>query len=228
MADYDPLIPAAPDKISQSQSDIQNNFAELNTIFDEDHQTWNATPNTSRGKHRKLSFPVNRGSDPSVATDVGILFPKADTNDSSAQSQIYWRNQQSSGTTFQLTNRFYSATNGYFMEPFGRSGTPSLMYMWGVVPAASFTNIGAGGSFFDVIFPVITNYVFTVPQTQGFPNNLLNVQLTPSYDDATAKVAHVDSNSGGTGLSPTKISFRILMTVSNSSFTSVYWYAIGN
>lgn len=226
MVDYDPLIPAANDLISDSQADIQNNFSELNTLYDVDHQKWNAGTAAYRGKHKKMTFPeaYTSGTAPALGSDLGILFPQIDPKESaSPRPQMYWKNQQGGGTTFQVTNRFYNATTGYYMLPFGTAANPSLIFMWGIVAASLFTN-AAGASFFDVTLPSMSNYAYTGPQTAGFPNNLLNVQLTTSYDDGTNKVVHLDNS----GLPPTKESFRILMTVNKTDFDFVHWFAIGN
>lgn len=226
MVDYDPLIPAANELISDSQADIQNNFAELNTLYDVDHQKWNAGTSAFRGKHRKMTFPeaYTSASPPAIGADLGILFPQVDPQESaSPRAQMFWTNLQGGGTTFQVTNRFYNATTGYYMLPFGTAANPGLVFMWGKVAAASFTN-AAGASFYDVTLPAMSNYAYVGPQTQGFPNNLLNVQLTASYDDGVNKVVHLDNG----GSPPTKESFRILMTVTNASFDFVHWFAIGN
>lgn len=219
---FDPSIPAANDVLSQSQSDIQNNFSQSNTLQGLDHYNWNdsTAAGAYRGFHKKLTFPEAPTSDPALNANQGIFFPKPDTKDSSTRAQLYFRNITE---IQQVTNRFHSISSGYWMFPGGTASNPSLIHMWGIVPAASFTN-AAGASFFDVVFPTITSYAYTGPQTAGFPNNLLNIQLTVSYADGVNKVVHIDNS----GLVPTKESFRILMTVTNASFADVHWFAIGN
>jgi hypothetical protein len=222
MTVYDPLIPAANELISDSQADIQNNFSELNTLYAVDHQQWNASTSAFRGKHKKMTFPeaYTTLNAPALGSDLAILYPQIDPVDGQARPQLYYKNTTE---TQQVTNRFHSIASGYWMMPGGTAGNPSLIYMWGKVPAASFTN-AAGAAFFTVTLPALTNYVYTGPQIAGFPNNLLNVQLTLQYDDGINKVCHVDNG----GSPPTKESFRILTTVTNASFDFVYWFAIGN
>lgn len=90
MADYDPLIPAANDNLSDSQGDIQNNFTQLNTIFDSDHFKYNYATSANRGNHRRVRFPEPTNV---RATDTG------------SSGKLYAVN--SAGITNNLTELFY-------------------------------------------------------------------------------------------------------------------------
>lgn len=64
---FDPTIPQPTDRPSASQADLLNNFTQLNTVFDVDHVTFNAT--TDRGEHNKITLN-------SVIADPGLGDPK--------------------------------------------------------------------------------------------------------------------------------------------------------
>lgn len=219
MADYDPLIPQPNDLISESQSDILNNFGQLNTIFNSDHFTWNSSPSAKRGAHRKVTFATKLTSDPVLGSNDGIFFPKEDANDTSLREQLYFKNPTE---TVQITNRFHLGTaTGYWMMPGGGGLTPSLIFMWGNVLATSFTDdLGPAGSFFDVTFQNLSSYTGS---PSGFPNSLFNIQLTLNYSDFTPKTAQVDELT----VPPTTTGFRILCTARKLQFDSVWWFAIG-
>lgn len=208
MADYDPTIPAANDILSQSQSDIQNNFSELNTIFDVDHLTWNSNPSGNRGFHRQITMPEGLAAAPTPITTQGIVYPLADVLDTNADVQMYYAN---ASTVSQLTNAFLTnADPGVICLPGG------LFVMWGR------QNTFSGSGVQPITFPVIANYAYSGGQTQGFPNNLLNIQISMGRDDSTDKQLAIKT---GTGF-PTKLGFSLIY--SSSSMNRVYWFAIGN
>ena len=201
MADYDPLIPQANDLISQSQSDILNNFGELETIFNNDHWTWDSTPSANRGSHRKISFPAALGSDPALAGFAGYLFLKNDPNDASARPQVYYKNITE---TQQVTNRFHSAvTDGYAMLPGG------IILMWGFATPAATTS--------TIRFNTIANYVGA--PTQQFPNNCFSVVCTPADESSPISVSIKASSTDKT---------KFVVKLSAVPNDGLYWYAIGN
>lgn len=213
MADYDPLIPAANDLISDSQGDIQNNFTELNTLFDRDHQKWNANTSAFRGKHRKMTFPeaYTSGTVPGLGSDLGILFPQVDPNDTSSRVQLYYKNITE---TQQVTNRFHNmiGNQGYLMLPGGTAANKPLIIMWG-------NESTTGSTTKAVVFPTISNYTGA---PAGFPTAVFNVQLTTALaaGDTAAKTAAIQTGS------LTSTGFTLQMSA--SSIGDVYWYAIGN
>lgn len=99
MSDYDPTIPFGSQNISQGQVTIQNNFAQLNTIFDFDHFTWNNNTDAGadRGLHRKITFPVPLGADPVVGGDDAVLYTKTVT----ALTELFIKN---AGGLTQITS----------------------------------------------------------------------------------------------------------------------------
>lgn len=80
---YSPNIPAAGDRPSQSQSQIQTNFSQLNTIFDVNHVPFNDPTVANRGKHkvvtvqRQASAPSITGSDAAYYTRSPGISPTA-------------------------------------------------------------------------------------------------------------------------------------------------------
>lgn len=61
MSSYNANIPLPTDNISDSQQDLLNNFAQLDTSFGIDHYTFsNATPDN--GKHNQVTTPIISGS----------------------------------------------------------------------------------------------------------------------------------------------------------------------
>lgn len=92
---YDPNVPPADQRPSVSQPIIQNNFKQLNDIFNKNHFKFNAADNA--GKHRYSTY-VEQGTDPSTNTDEGAVY----TKDESGRSELFYR-YQSSGDISQLT-----------------------------------------------------------------------------------------------------------------------------
>jgi len=218
---YTPNTPAnGAENIAISQPKITTNFQQLNTIFDRDHHTWNASSSSKRGYHKQLSFPDALVSDPAIGSFDAILFPKEDPLDTSARAQLYFENVTASGTTYQITNRFSSvtasATNstdvGYWMMPFGRTSTKALIFMWGTR-----TNI-ASGTNISQAFPSMGNYVGA---PVGFPNNCFNVQLTLANNDNSTSPSKT-----ATVYSISKTGFKY--NLNSSANDAIYWFAIGN
>jgi len=207
MADYDPLIPQANDLISQSQADILNNFGELNTIFNNDHYTWDYSTSAYRGLHRKITFPLALGSDPALAGMAGYLFLKNDPNDASARPQVYYKNITE---TLQVTNRFHSAvSDGYIQLPGG------IILMWGT---AAIPNAASGQV--NVTFPVIANYTGA---PSGFPNNVFNIQISIQGASSNSGITYII----GSGTPPTAAGFQFRFS-NNTQSATLYWFAIGN
>lgn len=199
---YDPTIPAASDILSQSQVDIQTNFSELNSLFNRDHFKWNDATSSFRGYHRQITFPKVRSSAPPATGDTGILFPLADTKDTSLRTQLYFVNQSSS---IQVTNRFAAATDpGWIMLNKG------IIFIW-----AFWANTGSGTQ--NVDFPVIPNLVGA--SGGGFPNTCLSVTCTAVQNDNTAKPVAIKTGS----LSATKFTIKL----SDTSIDGIYYFAVG-
>ena len=67
---YQNNIPQATDRLKDSQSDIQDNFAEIETLVTVNHVDFG---NPDQGKHKWVTFPVQGGA-PSFATGEDGLY----------------------------------------------------------------------------------------------------------------------------------------------------------
>lgn len=200
---YDPTIPILTNNISVDATQMQINFDQANTLFDNDHWTFNDANSANRGYHRQVYFPQASASDPAIGAFAGVFFNKNDTRDTSTKPQLFFKN----GSTYQITNRFFDAsTNGYYMLPTG------VLLMWGYR-----TGVATGTQ--TVTFPTIANYIYSGGQTQGFPNALFNVQLTIENDSAQDGGSVYKSGT----VDKKKFEFRVTTGGGN-----VYWFAIGN
>lgn len=97
---FDPTKPQSTDFISDSQPVLLSNNQQLNTVFDVDHLTYNASAN--RGKHKKVTLR-SQGSDsstdsPPTRENEYAMFTLQDGSD----TEIYLRGEQNA-TAFQAT-----------------------------------------------------------------------------------------------------------------------------
>lgn len=123
MVDYNPNIPASSDNLSTSQGQIQNNFTQLNTIFDVDHVTFNDATSANRGFHRKVRLS-NVASDPVLVSPQTQLYSKT----ISGAEQLFFAN---ASTVTQITGLTSSIVgNGSITLPGG------LVLIWGTIAAA--------------------------------------------------------------------------------------------
>lgn len=88
---YDPTVPGAAQRISDTQAPIQTNFSESNTIFNEDHYTFNdpsgaPPPPGLRGFHRKVTL-VEQAVAPSAFADIGTVY----TADNGGRTDLFYR-----------------------------------------------------------------------------------------------------------------------------------------
>lgn len=199
---YDPTIPILSHNITVDASQIQTNFSQLNTLYGQDHFSFNNATVGSRGLHKQITFP-SAPTEPVPTGTITNVYPKVDALDTGGKIQLYFRN---ASTTTQLTNAFSSAvTNGYYMLPGG------FIIMWGFVASPSLTAA--------IDFNAISNYAYSGGQTKGFPNNCFNIVTTISTDDSTTKTCSVNS-----GYTKTGFTYRVSSVLVNGFF----WQAIGN
>jgi hypothetical protein len=127
---YNPNIPQSNERPSVSQSKILTNFQQLNTVFDEDHLTFNASENN--GKHKAIH--LREVSDPTtISNELGLYVKETDSI-----SEL-WLRRESNGTKIQLTSKNPTkATAGQTFLPGG------IILKWGN------SSVGAGG---DISFP---------------------------------------------------------------------------
>jgi len=208
---YQPNIPLATDAISQSQVDIETNFQQLNIGFAVDHVAYDLA---NAGTHKVINFittPIPAAPSPS-GTNSG-LYPAADALDASTWTQLFFK---TANQTHQLTSNFNTAAaSGSFMLPGG------LFALWTFQLADTDpVSPGVWANTHTVNFNPIDNFVYTGPQTQGFPNNCFFVGTQLCAGDTATKTCNVKSGS------TTKE--RFVIKLSSTSVEGIYYFAIGN
>lgn len=119
---YNPSIPQSTDRPSDSQGQLLNNFTALNTIFDQEHVTFNAT--ADNGEHRKITFNDVLGADPGLADPKASLYTKTVAGDSELFYEKY-DNVATANQINQLTNLAvtsgvrHGGTQRTILTPFG-------------------------------------------------------------------------------------------------------------
>jgi len=145
-------IPNATDMLAVSQSQIKENFAQLETQFIVDHDSLLVAGAT--GKHRKITLPEYAvAADPVSAVNEGIIY----TKNSGTQPELYYR-EESAGDIIQLTS------NGY---PFSFIKSFVFINAAGIIQGTAFnvasvTRVGEGT--YNIVFTnnlADANYVVT-------------------------------------------------------------------
>lgn len=148
---YNPNIPQPNDRPAQSQGQILTNFTQLNTIFDENHVTFNNVTVADRGKHKFVVIKRNGGDPTTAGTDTALY-----TKSSSGTSQLFWR-FQGDGSVVRITNSIppFAVQNGYTWLPGG------MMLQWGT---ANVNQDGTGNIVFPTPFSGVPYVVLPVIQ----------------------------------------------------------------
>jgi len=142
---YQENKPQATDLLSQSQSDIQQNFAALKTLIDVNHDTFAAA---DEGKHKHVTFP-EQTADPATAADEVAVYSKLSAL--SGNSELFVRNENN-GTVVEFTSSGQAAT-GWTRLPSG------ILMKWGT------GNVNANATAvvnFDATEPFTTVYNVSV------------------------------------------------------------------
>ncbi len=127
---YNNAIPQANDPKNISQAQILENFAQIYTVFSQDHATFDSP--LGAGFHQQATFPVNAAPNPG-ATFMRLY---ANTGTSGNPELFLWNG--TTGTNLQITTAHKvggANTNGYTMTPAG------LLIKWGNITVAG---TGAG------------------------------------------------------------------------------------
>ncbi len=172
---YNQNIPAASDRLSVSQADLQGNFQALKTLIDVNHGTFGAS---DEGKHKFLQLP-EQGSAPTVAANEAGLYSAVGAD--SAVTELVFR-RESNGTAIPFTEGSLGATQstGWCREPSG------LIKKWGYVTGAA-------------------SFAIDLTATGPTLSALYNVQFTPtssvtayvSASSATALTLNLSSSGNG-------------------------------
>jgi len=150
---YQNNIPQPTDALSQSQSDILNNFAAIQTLIDVNHVDF---ASADQGKHKFVTFPV-QGAAPAInAGEIG-LYNALSTK--TAKDELYLIN--STGGTVPLTeSQQVAGSPGWAYLPSG------VLLKWGNSSATGLSTITfpAGAT-----IPAFSN-IFTIILTTAYVN----------------------------------------------------------
>lgn len=147
-----PNIPQATDRPSRSQSDLLNNFTQLNTTFDVDHVTFNAA--SDRGEHNKITLN-------SVIADPGLADPKCSiyTKTVAGDSELFFEKYDNAAvanlvqqmTNLTVANGIRHGGNQYtWLSPWGMRFTSGITGAFTGTSAANYIT-----AFTTVIYCVV-------------------------------------------------------------------------
>jgi hypothetical protein len=209
---YNANIPQATNIISSSQGQLLTNFSQLNTIFDVDHVTFDATSNN--GQHQQITFNQNNVPGSAPVDPNSVIYTQAGT--ASSNAQVMWQNASS---PFQLCP----------IKAWGTFAGPSPA----VVPAQSF-NISSivrfnAGRWVVTISP--NSVIKTSPAGNPYAV-IVTTSLSNSFEGANFNINYIGVNNitytgpgglyaefqincwtplnGGSGYDPPYISFIVL------------------
>lgn len=159
---YTSNIPQPTDLLSQSQPQILGNFQAIQTAFDIDHVSFNAS---GEGKHKKISLPVQSPAPTFSAGDVGLY---SFLSPVTAQNELYVNKlNQVTVTQIPATASILSVTSAPTNGASGWTYLPSgILVKWGTATVTS--TLGT------------PNQVVTYPVAANIPafNQVFSVQLT--------------------------------------------------
>lgn len=219
MADYNPNTPLGTQNISNGQVTINNNFQELETIFDKDHYTWDDTTDPGgafRGFHRQLTLSLPLGGDPAVAGTASKTYTKTSggitelfNKNASGVTQItlnnlpIWKGGFAPSGIVNTTFNNTTPGNGAFHMPTG------LAFLW------STQDNPVNGTFYA--FP--PSFVPGWPPGGGFLTACMNLQIT-AVNDSGAPATNPVMFKNLTNLGFTYVS-------NSGSIAAIHIFAIG-
>jgi hypothetical protein len=157
---YNPNVPQSSGRPSDSQAQILANFQQLNTIFNSEHITFNAT--ADNGEHKKISFNDILGADPNLPDPKSSLYTKTVAGDSELFYEKY-DNAGAANLVSQLTN--LAVTSGA-----KHGGTQYTWFApWGMRFTSGITAAFSGTST-DTFITAFTSTIYTAVCTANDPN----------------------------------------------------------
>jgi hypothetical protein len=129
---YQNNIPGANDELSQSQTDIQGNFAAIETLITVDHVDFNVV---NSGMHQAIHF-VSQAAPPTTLAAVTSIYCAPSIATPGSYS-LFYQGQNVPGVgvgPFEFTGGVFgtnNTTNGYAILPSG------LVIQWGTLTIAS-------------------------------------------------------------------------------------------
>lgn len=144
---WNPNIPLATDFPSTSQSQINDNWSEIDTLVTVDHETFNQAANVV-GKHKFVTFTRQGADRPTNNPNTNIaLYSKLSAI--SGESELFFR-RENNGSITEFTSS--SATqSGWTRLPSG------ILIKWGIASANGLTTInfpGAPAPVFSNVFAI--------------------------------------------------------------------------
>src|SRR3990167_9216318 len=121
---YDPNIPAATQRLKDSQGPMQNNFAGIQAAFSVNH---GAIGGPSEGKHTKLLFPVGAGQVVADASSQIVMYSKISTD---------------TGVPEIFVNKTVVAANGIPFTASGSAVTGGVTIYWTFLPSGMLFKFG--------------------------------------------------------------------------------------
>jgi hypothetical protein len=210
---YNKAIPAAGDRLKDSQPQLLQNFATISALLGVDHviSPWTDPATEGQGKHNKVTMPeqaVAPAAGPTTAADEMALYTKQENS----VSQLFVR-REGDGTEINLTNDVGKAVEGWTRLPNG------LIVKWGyvvVTPATARDALIPVHAYpTDAAIPVFTTvYTVLIGSTQMI-NNVYGGSYYQESRLAAYTVADIQiycsglANSGGTATDWTYISVGI-------------------
>ena len=159
MSGYTPNVPTAGQKISQTQSPINNNFTVINNAFNVDHV--NIQNLTNQGNHNKVTLVSQ--SAPATVAQGPILFSQAKQVGAGATlNEVFFEQATGDGSAaVQLTymgNPVSGTTTGSSFLPGG------VIMKWGqIVVGASPTTVTFANAFPNALFSVVVSINTNTP-----------------------------------------------------------------
>lgn len=177
---YQNDIPQATDRLKDSQSDILDNFAEIETFVTVNHVDFGSA---DQGKHKWVTFPV-QGSAPAFSTGEEGLYNLPYNNTASTVNELFIHKQLSTGTAdIPFTASILSQNATPTSLAAGWSYLPSgLLIKWGSASGTGTTTVNVdGGSFpsFNTIFNVLLTPFAAGASDQNFAVRFIDL-VSPS------------------------------------------------
>lgn len=170
---YSNTIPAASDRIKDSQSALLANFQAIQTFIEVNHETFGSA---NEGEHKFVTFPVQSPA-PSFGAAKNGMYTLL--NGTTSKNELYVHKQTFAGTSdIPFTASILS------------TATPALAADgWTYLPSGLYIRFGSGNA----------NGLTTVTMSPAPPTQLLTVVVTPyssttSYQDSTVRLVEITSN----------------------------------
>lgn len=200
---YQNDIPKATDRLKDSQSDIQDNFAELETYLEINHVEFG---NANQGKHKWVTFPAQTVA-PTFASGEEGLYNLPFNNNTSVLNELFVHKQTSTGTSdipFTASILSQNATPASLAA--GWSYLPSgLLVKWGSASGNGTTTVNLPGT--DPAFNTIFNVLLT-PFAAGSSDSNFSVRFIGLVSPSQFQV-YVSSRTN-TGAAPGAFQFLVI------------------